>query len=299
MGFVIALGGYIWWMRRVRLARIEALNQAAAEAAVHGRVGRGGGLLEHVDLEELERIMLEARRQEQARGLSAEGKAALVRFPYTAGRAEEEERKKGLKEKGSVISLAGTVGPVEEEEEEEEPQRRVLLGQVRPSSFGSLEGTKQPSGVEEEEEEEGWRRGESEEEGRGGEFSSSSSLSALPGRKEVDVTDEEEGKGGGEVAKTAHVDKHCSICLGDYEEGETLCMLPCLHTYHDACVDVWISGRATCPLCNYDLMSATGSPHYGTDTPMAPRGYGSDDDDEEEEEEEEEEEVVRIVTVQV
>eukprot|EP00566_Odontella_aurita_P010271 CAMPEP_0113586292 /NCGR_PEP_ID=MMETSP0015_2-20120614/34218_1 /TAXON_ID=2838 /ORGANISM="Odontella" /LENGTH=420 /DNA_ID=CAMNT_0000491717 /DNA_START=222 /DNA_END=1480 /DNA_ORIENTATION=- /assembly_acc=CAM_ASM_000160 len=32
----------------------------------------------------------------------------------------------------------------------------------------------------------------------------------------------------------------CSICLGDYEEGERLVRLPCGHVYHEECVTAWV-----------------------------------------------------------
>jgi hypothetical protein len=49
---------------------------------------------------------------------------------------------------------------------------------------------------------------------------------------------------------------HCSICLGEYEEGEELCTLPCGHVYHSGCIGSWCSNHTRCPLCNTDLESA-------------------------------------------
>ena len=46
---------------------------------------------------------------------------------------------------------------------------------------------------------------------------------------------------------------HCSICLGEYEEGEELCRLPCAHIYHAECINSWCSNHTRCPLCNVDL----------------------------------------------
>jgi len=51
---------------------------------------------------------------------------------------------------------------------------------------------------------------------------------------------------------------HCSICLGEYEEGEHLVCLPCKHVYHDECVSSWCSSHIRCPLCNFDLESVAG-----------------------------------------
>lgn len=50
---------------------------------------------------------------------------------------------------------------------------------------------------------------------------------------------------------------HCSICLGEYEEGEKLIKLPCSHIYHDDCLDSWTTNHTRCPLCNLDLESVT------------------------------------------
>ena len=45
-------------------------------------------------------------------------------------------------------------------------------------------------------------------------------------------------------------DAKCSICLSDYEQGESLRQLPvCHHHFHKACVDQWLVISATCPLC--------------------------------------------------
>ncbi|KAK7356533.1 hypothetical protein VNO80_15806 [Phaseolus coccineus] len=42
----------------------------------------------------------------------------------------------------------------------------------------------------------------------------------------------------------------CSICLGDYKEGDMLRLLPhCLHIFHLACVDPWLRLHSTCPIC--------------------------------------------------
>lgn len=49
---------------------------------------------------------------------------------------------------------------------------------------------------------------------------------------------------------------HCSICLGEYEEGEELCTLPCGHVYHNDCIGSWCSNHTRCPLCNTDLEAA-------------------------------------------
>ena len=32
----------------------------------------------------------------------------------------------------------------------------------------------------------------------------------------------------------------CHICMCDYENGDSLKILPCFHSYHDQCIDKWI-----------------------------------------------------------
>ncbi|KAL6055693.1 E3 ubiquitin-protein ligase RNF43 [Balamuthia mandrillaris] len=58
------------------------------------------------------------------------------------------------------------------------------------------------------------------------------------------------------TSNSAEADEHrkqCIICLSDFEEGETLRTLPCLHVYHQACIDHWLRSRNTCPICKYEI----------------------------------------------
>jgi len=63
----------------------------------------------------------------------------------------------------------------------------------------------------------------------------------------------------------------CTICLGEYEDGEKLVKLPCSHIYHEDCVSSWTSNHTRCPLCNYDLSQIIGvvADDAGTTTTMA------------------------------
>ncbi|XP_018806371.2 RING-H2 finger protein ATL66 [Juglans regia] len=50
------------------------------------------------------------------------------------------------------------------------------------------------------------------------------------------------------------VQAECCICLGVFEDGEKVKVLPpCRHCYHSECVDRWLSGHSSCPLCRASL----------------------------------------------
>lgn len=49
----------------------------------------------------------------------------------------------------------------------------------------------------------------------------------------------------------------CVICMGDYELGDELRYLPCLHTYHRVCIDDWLMRSLMCPSCMDELRPAS------------------------------------------
>ncbi|CAN0879557.1 RING-H2 finger protein ATL72 [Linum grandiflorum] len=45
----------------------------------------------------------------------------------------------------------------------------------------------------------------------------------------------------------------CSICLGEFSDGEKVRVLPkCNHGFHVECVDKWLQSRSSCPNCRMD-----------------------------------------------
>ncbi|CAH1418683.1 unnamed protein product [Lactuca virosa] len=47
----------------------------------------------------------------------------------------------------------------------------------------------------------------------------------------------------------------CSICLGDFVNGEKVRVLPeCNHEFHVKCVDKWLNEHASCPNCRRSLV---------------------------------------------
>ncbi|MFS7958237.1 putative transcription factor C2H2 family [Helianthus anomalus] len=47
----------------------------------------------------------------------------------------------------------------------------------------------------------------------------------------------------------------CCICLGVFEEGEKVKVLPkCFHGYHCECVDKWLTTHSSCPICRAPIL---------------------------------------------
>jgi E3 ubiquitin-protein ligase SDIR1 len=61
---------------------------------------------------------------------------------------------------------------------------------------------------------------------------------------------EREGEGG-------HKDYACTVCLADYEPGDHIRTLPCMHNYHTECIDPWLRDRGDCPICKLRLDDMT------------------------------------------
>ncbi|KAF7130412.1 hypothetical protein RHSIM_Rhsim10G0169000 [Rhododendron simsii] len=47
----------------------------------------------------------------------------------------------------------------------------------------------------------------------------------------------------------------CSVCLSEFEEDETLRLLPkCSHAFHIQCIDTWLTSHKNCPLCRAPIV---------------------------------------------
>jgi len=60
-----------------------------------------------------------------------------------------------------------------------------------------------------------------------------------------------------------HQDRHkslveCELCLMEYEVGDELLRLPCMHLFHCACVSPWLRKTYTCPVCQTNICQAAG-----------------------------------------
>lgn len=45
----------------------------------------------------------------------------------------------------------------------------------------------------------------------------------------------------------------CVICRLDYEDGETLTLLSCKHSYHSDCINNWLKINKVCPVCSTEV----------------------------------------------
>lgn len=59
-------------------------------------------------------------------------------------------------------------------------------------------------------------------------------------------------------ASAQQVGTECSICLSDVGAGEEVRhLVACGHTYHRACIDLWLLRNADCPLCKREVVCST------------------------------------------
>ncbi|KAJ4710467.1 E3 ubiquitin ligase BIG BROTHER-related [Melia azedarach] len=48
----------------------------------------------------------------------------------------------------------------------------------------------------------------------------------------------------------------CVICRLDYEDGETLTVLSCKHSYHSECINNWLNINKVCPVCSTEVSTS-------------------------------------------
>ena len=59
---------------------------------------------------------------------------------------------------------------------------------------------------------------------------------------------------GDNILRLSSEESTCVVCLGDYEDGELLKVLPCQHHFHKSCIDEWLFRQKTCPLCIQEVI---------------------------------------------
>ncbi len=58
---------------------------------------------------------------------------------------------------------------------------------------------------------------------------------------------------------TEKKEEKCSVCMTDMNTDEQLCELPCVHTFHDDCIQPWLKEyNYKCPICRKEV----GKPKY-------------------------------------
>ncbi|XP_035775789.1 E3 ubiquitin-protein ligase RNF126-like isoform X1 [Anopheles albimanus] len=63
--------------------------------------------------------------------------------------------------------------------------------------------------------------------------------------------------------KQVEMKLQCSVCFEDFQVGESVRKLPCLHVYHEPCIIPWLELHGTCPSCRKSLTPESGSQQPG------------------------------------
>ncbi|KAJ1417099.1 Zinc finger, RING-type [Sesbania bispinosa] len=59
----------------------------------------------------------------------------------------------------------------------------------------------------------------------------------------------------------------CAVCLCEFEDTETLRLIPkCDHVFHPECIDEWLGSHTTCPVCRANLVPQPGESVESRDT---------------------------------
>ncbi|XP_078530886.1 E3 ubiquitin-protein ligase ARK2C isoform X1 [Lissotriton helveticus] len=69
----------------------------------------------------------------------------------------------------------------------------------------------------------------------------------------------QEGKHEKPEGEESDTDEKCTICLSMLEDGEDVRRLPCMHLFHQVCVDQWLATSKKCPICRVDIETQLGS----------------------------------------
>lgn len=81
------------------------------------------------------------------------------------------------------------------------------------------------------------------------------------------------GGGGGGMEEALQ----CMVCMEDFVVGDKLRTLPCLHRYHQSCIDEWLCRSPECPICKRNITELDlppDSPPRGRTSSSASRGSG-------------------------
>jgi len=48
----------------------------------------------------------------------------------------------------------------------------------------------------------------------------------------------------------------CRVCLEQFQDGDALRLLPCLHKFHTSCIDQWFKHSSACPICKHSIVES-------------------------------------------
>ncbi|CAL0320987.1 unnamed protein product [Lupinus luteus] len=66
------------------------------------------------------------------------------------------------------------------------------------------------------------------------------------------------------IHKIGKCDLECAVCLNEFEDSETLRLIPnCDHVFHPECIDEWFASHTTCPVCRANLAPQPVMPVHG------------------------------------
>lgn len=55
------------------------------------------------------------------------------------------------------------------------------------------------------------------------------------------------------ITENDDYDGDCCICLASYQPRDEVRILPCSHSYHKGCIDLWFEQSTLCPICKQSL----------------------------------------------
>lgn len=71
----------------------------------------------------------------------------------------------------------------------------------------------------------------------------------------------------------------CAVCLNEFEDNETLRLIPkCDHVFHPDCIDAWLGTHTTCPVCRANLVPQPGESVHAPNLNIDANGEESDDE---------------------
>ena len=56
-----------------------------------------------------------------------------------------------------------------------------------------------------------------------------------------------------DLNKLEECNRSCHICLLPFQVGEEVTSLPCIHFFHNICINKWLEKEKICPVCKFEL----------------------------------------------